>query len=304
MNSFKIIKAGVLSLIQDKGRFGFAHIGLTSSGVMDEYAYLWANKLLGNDKNTNVLELCFPGLSLEAQANTFISITGADLCLEINGEYKKPWQTYKINKGDILSFKKSLNGQRAYFCVKGGFILKKEFNSNSTTIKEKIGGIEGRALKKDDVLEFNSSSFNIKQRTKEEYIPRYEKTLELRVILSYQENEFSKDEKNKFFSSIFEVSPEANRMGIKLNGEKIIPNISGIISEGIAYGSIQIPPSGQPIILLKDRQTIGGYAKIATVFDIDCFKLSQAKAGTKITFKEILINEAQKELKDFYTNFN
>ena len=303
MSCFKIIKAGILSLVQDKGRFGFAHIGLTSSGVMDEYAYLWANKLLENDKNTNVLELCFSGLEMQSEANTYISITGADFSFEINGIYKKPWQTYKINKGDTLAFKKSINGQRAYFCVKGGFILEKEFNSNATTIKENIGGLEGRALKKDDLLEFPSSNFNIKQKVKTEYIPKYENTLELRVLLTYQENEFNKEEKDKFFSSTFEVSNEANRMGIKLNGAKIIPNISGIISEGIAYGSIQIPSSGQPIILLKDRQTIGGYAKIATVFDIDCFKLSQAKVGTKITFNEIDIEEAQKVLKDFYNSF-
>ena len=113
-----------------------------------------------------------------------------------------------------------------------------------------------------------------------------------------------KKEKEKFFSSEFSVSPESNRMGMKLNGEKITPKISGIISEGIAFGSIQIPSSGQPIILLKDRQTIGGYAKIGSVLAIDCFKLSQAKNNTKIRFEEIDIKSAQEKMKNFYLDFD
>ena len=304
MSGFEIINPGILTLIQDKGRFSYAHIGVTSSGCMDEYAYFWANKLLGNAKDCNVLEIAFPSFSVKASSDISISITGADLSLSINGKYSKPWSTYNIKKGDILKFCKSLKGVRAYLAVKGGFLLEKDFDSYSTTIKEGLGAIKGRALIKSDFLPYTPYNHNHKKVLKDKYIPSYDETLVLRVLLSYQKDEFEEKEKEKFFSSEFSVSPESNRMGMKLNGEKITPKISGIISEGIAFGSIQIPSSGQPIILLKDRQTIGGYAKIGSVLAIDCFKLSQAKNNTKIRFEEIDIKSAQEKMKNFYLDFD
>lgn len=303
MSGFEVIKPGILSLIQDKGRFGFMSIGVTTSGAIDEYAYLWANYLLANEANTNTLEIAFSGLTLKATANTSISITGADINFSINEQIKKPWRTYNIRKGDILKFSKNANGQRAYLAVKGGFLLDKEFGSNSTTLKESLGGIEGRALKKDDFLAFKESSYYSQRRVKEKYQPDYEKSITLRVLLGYQHENFSKDEKEKFFNSEFKVSKESNRMGIKLDGESIQANINGIISEGICFGAIQIPKDGRPIVLLKDRQTIGGYPKIGSVLGIDCFKLSQAKADTHIKFKEISKEEALYKTKDFYKQF-
>ena len=138
---------------------------------------------------------------------------------------------------------------------------------------------------------------------KSKYLPTYSDKLELRVVLSYQEDKFPKEQKDKFFSSSYEITNEFNRMGCKLKGEAIRCDIDGIVSEGISFGAIQIPSDGQPIILLKDRQTIGGYPKIGSVLGIDCFKLAQAKPKTQVLFKPISLQEAQELTRKFYSSF-
>jgi len=302
--SFEVIKAGIFTTLQDRGRFSFTHLGVTNSGLADEYSALAAQKLLDNKLNTNILEIAFPNLELKSTANTTLSITGAFCEFFINNELKKTWQLHKIKKGDILRVGKFLEGQRVYLAVKNGFDIPKEFGSNSTTIKESLGGIRGRQIKNGDTLLFTKNNENLRKRWHERYIPIYEKELTIRVILSYQEESFSKEEKEKFFNSIYTITPDFNRMACKLNGEAIKSSLNGVISEGIAFGSIQIPNDGQPIILLKERQTIGGYPKIGAVLSIDCFKLAQMKIGSKIRFEEIDIKEAQEKLKSFYSIFS
>lgn len=302
--SLEVINNPLFITIQDKGRYGYSHIGVTNSGVMDEYAYLFANKMLGNSLDTDILEIAFSNAIFKANENTQIAITGANCEFFINDILKECWQTFNIKKGDVIKIGKILDGNRVYLGVFGGFNIKKEFGSNSTTIKENLGGINGDKLKKGDVLPFKSYTAKYNKRLKKEFIPVYEDNLILRVILSYQHENFSKEEKKKFFSTIFRVTNEFNRMACKLSGESICCDINGIISEGISFGSIQIPNDGQPIVLLKDRQTIGGYPKIGSVLSIDCFKLSQAKANTKIRFEEISIEEGTRKVRDFYSSFS
>ena len=301
--SFKVIKSGVFTTLQDKGRFSFSHLGVTNSGVMDEYAALAANKLLENDLNTNVLEIAFPNLELESNANTIISITGAFCEFFINDKLKNNWQSHEIKKNDIIKVGKILQGQRVYIAVKNGFDIEKEFGSNSTTIKESLGGISGTLIKKGDILPFKEYLGFLFRRWHEKYLPTYEKELVLRVLLSYQEYSFKKEEKEKFFNSIYTINSDFNRMACKLEGECILSSLDGIISEAISFGSIQIPKNGKPIILLKERQTIGGYPKIGSVLSIDCFKLAQMKIGSKIKFEEIDIKTAQEKLRNFYSIF-
>uniref|UniRef100_UPI004048B35D 5-oxoprolinase subunit C family protein n=1 Tax=Aliarcobacter sp. TaxID=2321116 RepID=UPI004048B35D len=302
--SLEVINNPIFVTLQDNGRYGYANIGVTNSGVMDEYAYLVANKMLGNPLDTNILEISFSNVILKATKDTQIAITGAICELFINESLKKCWKTHTIKAGDIIKIGKILSGNRVYLGVHGGFNIKKEFGSNSTTIKENLGGLSGDKLKKDDILPFESFSTKYNQGLKKEYIPIYSEELTLRVVLSYQENNFSKEQKDKFFNEIYTITNDFNRMGCKLSGEPISCDINGIISEGIAFGSIQIPSDGQPIILLKDRQTIGGYPKIGAVLSIDCFKLSQAKVNTKIKFEEISNKEALAKVKDFYLSFS
>lgn len=300
--SLEVLNSPILSTIQDKGRFSYSNIGLCNSGVMDEYAYFIANIMLKNELNTNIIEISFSNVEFKIQEDTTICVTGAKCDFFIDGEKKDIWQTHNVRKGTILKIGKILGGLRVYLAVKNGFKIRKEFGSYSTTLKEKIGGINGDKLKKKDVLPYEKYFQNYNVRLKKEYIPSYPEILTLRVILSYQDDLFSEKEKNTFFTSIYEVSNDSNRMGVKLKGNKISCEIDGIISEGIAYGSIQIPSDGQPIILLKDRQTIGGYPKIGTVLSIDCFKLAQAKPNSKIKFVPLDLCEAQKKVKKFYSS--
>ncbi|RXK00225.1 urea amidolyase [Arcobacter sp. CECT 8986] len=302
--SIKILNSPMFATIQDKGRFGFSNIGVTTSGVMDEYAYLMANQLLENKKDENIIEVYYSNFNFIVNCNTQIAITGAYCEVYINKELKPTWQTYSLKKGDIVEVSKLLSGSIVYIAIKNGIKIPKEFGSYSTSIKENIGGVNGRLLKKGDILPIENITSFSKRKINSKYLPLYEDELELRVILSYQEKYFSKEQKDKFFSSIYTISNEFNRMACKLKGEKIDCTIDGIISEAISYGSIQIPKDGQPIILLKERQTIGGYPKIGAVLSIDCFKLAQLRPNMKVKFKQISLEKAQKKLKEFYNSFN
>ena len=300
--SLEIVNNPIFVTLQDKGRYGYSYIGVTNSGVMDEYAYLVANKMLGNPLDTNILEIAFSNVIFKANASTVISITGAICEFFINDIAKNCWQTHNIQKDDIIKIGKILNGNRVYLGVFGGFNIEKEFGSNSTTIKENLGGITGTRLKKGDILAFHKTKKINKKFLKKEFIQKYEDELTLRVLLSYQYENFSKEEIKKFFSSTYLVTKDFNRMGCKLQGNSIKCDINGIVSEGIAFGSIQIPKDGQPIVLLKERQTIGGYPKIGTVLNIDCFKLAQAKIGTKVRFQELSYENALEKSKKFYSS--
>ena len=302
--SLEIINAPIFATVQDKGRFSYTSIGVTNSGVMDEFSYEMANKLLGNNKEANTIEIAFSNVHFKVNAQTTLAITGASCEFFINDILKTTWQTHNIKAGDIIKVGKILEGTRVYLSVKDGFKIEKEFGSNSTTIKENLGGLDGDKLKKGQVLAFDSYLQAHNTRLKEKFIPKFTNELELRVLLSYQDDNFQQEQIDKFFSSTYTITNEFNRMGCKLSGEAISCDINGIISEGISFGAIQIPSDGQPIILLKDRQTIGGYPKIGSVLSIDCFKLAQAKPKCKITFKPIEIKEAQEKLKDFYLAFN
>lgn len=302
--SLELLNNPFFVTIQDIGRFSYSHVGVTNSGVMDEYAYFIANKLLKNQLDTNILEIGCSNVIFKVNKNTTISITGAFCEFFINDKPKELWQSYEVKKNDILKIGKIINGNWVYLAVSCGFNIEKEFGSNSTSIKENLGGLDGNRLKIGDILAFNKTEELNKTFLKKEFIPKYENELVLRVILSYQYKDFSKDEIEKFFSSDYFVTKDFNRMAFKLQGNKINCDIDGIISEAIAFGSIQIPKDGQPIVLLKEKQTIGGYPKIGTVINIDCFRLSQAKIGTKIKFQEISYNEALLKTKEFYSSFS
>jgi len=301
LSAFMVLKGGISSLIEDFGRYGLCDKGITNSGVMDEYAYMVLNSLLQNQPNTNCVEIKMGGFKLEARDSCTIAATGADAHFSINSVKQNIWRTHNIKKGDILEFEYAKNGVMIYFGVKGGFDIKKELGSNSTTLKEGIG----QNLKKGDLLRFSHNETQYYQSLlKEKFIPLYPKELEIRVVLGYQNSFFKSEEIENFFSKAYIVSRQFNRMGYRLEGEPIECDIGGIISEGISFGAIQIPKDGKPIILLKERQTIGGYPKIGSALPIDCFKLSQLKAGDRVKFKAIEIEEAQKKMKIFKKALN
>lgn len=297
MKGFKVLHGGIFSTIQDQGRFGYTHSGITHSGAMDQYAYRIGQKLL-NNQNGNAIEVMV-GLKLEVQVATTIAITGADLNFKINGILYPIWQTYYVKEGDILSFDKRISGQRAYLTVEGRFNVPKEYESYSTTLKEGFG----KKLQKEDILPYYEKQRADIKRLKNELIPKYNSPLTLRFLPSYQNNYFSKEEQKKLFDNEYEITIESNRMGAKLKGEAILTEKTNIISEGIAFGSVQIPKDGQPILLLNERQTIGGYPKIGTVLEIDCYKFSQCAIGQKVRFEEVEIDLTREKVINFHQLF-
>jgi len=283
-----VVKPGQLNLIQDFGRFGLSHLGITQGGPVDDYAYSWANHLLENPVNQSVVEITLGQVSFKVNHDCILAICGGDLNAKLDGLVVTNWSTFVARKGQELSFGLPKNGLRAYLAIKGGFIAPLTLGSSSTVIRDGLGGFEdGKSLAESQVLAFHDhpipsdyKSISLTFRFK----PDYNLPLKLRVIESYQSEAFSTDAKSTFYASEYQVDQNSNRMGYRLNGPKLESPEITMLSEGIALGSIQVPSDGQPIVLLNDRQTIGGYPKIGCVARIDLPRLAQAKPGQKVKF--------------------
>ncbi|KGJ89945.1 biotin-dependent carboxyltransferase family protein [Colwellia psychrerythraea] len=291
-----VTNAGVLSLIQDAGRYGAFNLGLTNGGPADPLAFYWANKLCGNALNTTSIEISLGGLELLAQVNCVIAVTGAAMPLTINGHKKLLWRSYLIKAGDKINLGYTSQGVRCYLAVAGGFDIKPSFGSTATVCRESVGGINGDKIVTDDLLPcqaIDKSRSQLKLLMLAEHgQPKYSNEVVLRTILSYQHQSFSAIGKRLFFSCQYHVSKHWDRMGYRLQGRAIKPALDGILSEGICYGAVQLPADGQPIILLNDRQTIGGYPKIGAVISQDCAKLSQLRQGDSVRFEPISMSQA------------
>ncbi len=305
MSDVTIIQPGMLALLQDAGRFGQHQIGLTTGGPIDPQAFAWANRLLANDANAVQIEASIGGLKLQINTDTQIAVTGADMPLLINGEAKPLWQTLNVRKGDVLTLGYSQQGCRTYIAVRGGFQVTPRFGSAATVVREGIGGLNGAALAAGDDLSVSKSQPLIEScMVPEASRPVYENTINLRVIPGYQEKTFSRTQQRLFFSSEYTVSNSCDRMGYRLAGQNIKSSIEGILSEGICLGAIQIPADGQPIVLMNDRQTIGGYPKIGSVLSLDLARLGQLTPGGKVRFEPITIDCAHNALCMAQSRFN
>ncbi len=300
-NFFKVLRSGINTTYQDGGRFGLQHFGIPASGCMDNESFLIANALLKNDEKKGVLEFAYQGPLLELiNGKAKIVITGnvifKIICENneiIDGECYRSYNLREGDKIDILATKESVYG---YFAIEGGFDLKNFFNSVSTLVKAKIGPNEGKKISTGDQIFFNKDSINKKNFST---VVLKKNTNLIRVIKGSQYDYFSKSSLKDFFSKDYKITNLTDRMGARLEGS-VIKNIisTNIRSEGIIKGAIQIPADGQPIILLTDHPTIGGYPKIAHVISADYDLLVQKKPGTSINFKCIELSEAEKIYKD------
>lgn len=292
----RVLKSGMLTTIQDMGRTGYQSQGFGVSGVMDVRSFKIANLLLDNPENEAVIEFTLIGPVLEFTSETIIAITGGDFEPMVN---KKPVPMYTaiyMQKGDVLEFKSAKTGSRGYIAFSSYLDIPVVMGSRSTNIKCGIGGYKGRKLLAGDYV-----GFRIKRR----YLPYYlsrkldinefnQDHITLRVVMGPQENLFTKEGIETFLKEEYTVTSEFDRMGCRLDGPFIAhKGKADIISEGIAFGAVQVPSHGKPIILLSDRQTTGGYAKIATVISVDIPKLVQRKSDHKIRFVAVTVEEAQ-----------
>lgn len=292
IRGFLVKQPGMLSLIQDAGRFGAFNIGLTNGGPIDSGAFQWANRLCANELNTTALEVSIGGLALIAQLDTTIAITGANMPLTINGQVKELWRSHSVKAGDEIELGYATEGFRSYLAIAGGFIIPSRFGSTATVCRERIGGLTGDKLNVGDILPCISHLRKHDLMLPENYRPKFTPEVILHTVLSYQQQYFSSHQQRLFFSSEYTVSKSFDRMGYRLEGQKITCDIDGILSEGICHGAVQIPADGQPIVLLNDRQTIGGYPKIGAVSSVDTCKLGQLSQGCKVHFEPISMEQA------------
>lgn len=300
-----IVKSpGFLSTIQDMGRRGYQQYGVPAAGAMDAYALRVANILVKNPESEGCLEITLLGPHLEILEDSLIAITGADLGVKHNEREAPLWESFWVCKGDILQFTKVKYGCRAYLAVAGGFDLPVIMGSKSTYVRGKLGGLEGRQLKKGDELKRGQPGIelnkNVGYRIPPEYQLKPDNPVVVRVVLGPQDDAFTKEGIAAFLTSEYTVTNEADRMGYRLEGPKIQhQNGPDIVSDGIAMGAVQVPGHGSPIIMMADRQTTGGYTKIGTVITPDLWKIAQAKPGDKMSFQAIPVEEANRVYREY-----
>lgn len=292
---FKIIKPGISTTFQDFGRTGYEAYGIPVSGAMDKYSLQIGNLLVGNRKDEAALEVIMGGLELHVLATHTIAITGGDLDARLNGVSVPLWKSFQVNKGDRLILLGPKKGMVAYICVAAGYKIEKSLGSKSTYIKANIG----HNLSRNDILYANESNAYVKQSNiglKKEYLPSFAEK-EIHVIIGPDYNKFAN--KDILFSQPY-ILKQYSRMGMILEGREPLryEEKSDIVSASVPLGTIQIPANGQPIVLMNDRQTTGGYGMIAIVSTVDSRKIAQMAPGTKLRFKEISIEEGQRQIRE------
>lgn len=291
-----VVQAGILSLLQDSGRRGQHRLGLSNGGPLDGEAFHYCNRLLQNSPGRTAIEISIGGLQLKAQVNTYLCLTGAAMPLSINNEERALWEVHPVAAGDIIDIGFARSGCRSYLGVAEGFTIEPSFGSTATVVRENIGGLRGESLHAGDQLPCATVTMRKRYYLPEMDQPRYQHTLTVRVIPGYQQRQFSRTEQRRFFGSTYRVSERCDRMGYRLDGPAIKCEIEGMLSEGICYGAIQLPPDGQPIVLLNDRQTIGGYPKIGAALSLDAARLTQLTPGSSVHFAPISLHTAHRAL--------
>ena len=285
-----------MTTVQDLGRYGYQSQGFSVAGVMDVRSFKIANLLLDNPENEAVLEITLIGPTLEFTSATIIAITGGDFQPTINGEPAPMYTALYMNKGDVLKFGSARTGSRGYIAFSSYLDIPVVMGSRCTNLKSGLGGFKGRKLEADDYI-----GFRIKRRYLPFFLSRkldmdeFDQTeATLRVVMGPQDGMFSKQGIQTFLGSEYTVTNEFDRMGCRIEREPIEHVGDGNINtDGISVGSIQVPTNGKPIIMLSDRQSTGGYAKIGTVISVDLAKIAQAQPGQKVRFVNVSLDLAQ-----------
>ena len=292
----KIKTGGFLTTIQDMGRFGYQETGMSVSGVMDTRSASLANILVGNDENEGVIEVTLMGPTMEFTADNIIAVTGGDLGAKLDGNLLPRYEAVLVKAGQTLSFTGLKSGARAFIAFAGGLAVPAVMGSKSTNLKSKIGGFEGRKLEKDDEIGFAAPKTSLPNMDKRKLsIPDFSaKEHDLRVVLGPQDDCFPQSSIDTFFNNVYTIGNEYDRMGCRMQGPVIKHKVGGdIITDGISFGAVQVPSHGNPIVMMADHQTTGGYTKIANVISVDLPVLAQCMPGHKIHFRWVSIEEAQ-----------
>jgi len=292
--SLLIRKPGILTTIQDLGRSGSRRFGINPNGVMDAVAARTINIALGNDENEAVLEMHFPAAEIEFTHDTFFAIGGAEFAAELDGRAISNWQTLTGQKGGILKFREKINGNRTYLAVKGGFDLDPWLDSKSTNLAAGVGGFSGRALLAGDKFLCSSSQGGSSIWIARSLLPRYSRFPTLRIVPGGEFELLSAISERSLLNEMFAVTRDSNRMGYRLAGNAIhLLHNKEVVSSATAFGTIQLLPDGQMVILMADHQTSGGYPRIGNVISADLPVAAQLGPNDRIGFKLVDIGEAE-----------
>jgi len=285
-----------LCLLQDAGRFGVRHLGVTQGGALDWVSMSWANKLLNNPLDAAVIEITLGGLTLIAESDCCLALAGADLGAMLDDRPMAPWRSFFVRKGQQLRFTQPVSGARAYVAAPGGFAAVDVLGSCATVGREGLGGLDGsgKALAEGDQLTYSGASFEL-HALPDHLIPDFSDHRPLDVVLGAQIGQFSGLSLFDAFNNDWTLDSRADRMGMRLLGPELVYQGKPMISEGIPLGAIQVPPDGQPIVLLNDRQTIGGYPRLGALTPLSLARLAQKLPGSVVRMRAVVQEMAHRE---------
>ncbi|WP_435035415.1 biotin-dependent carboxyltransferase family protein [Pseudomonas neuropathica] len=293
MSRLTIEASTPLCLLQDAGRFGVRHLGVTQGGAADWCSMSWANWLLGNGLDVPVIEITLGGFAVVAEDDCLLALAGADLGAQIDGQPLAPWRSFKLGKGQKLLFTQPLLGARAYLAAPGGFEAPKVLGSSATVVREEFGGLDGLGvpLVKGATLSYRGESLLLRE-VPLALRPDLQSNAPLDLVLGAQIGQFSGQSLFDVFNTAWTLDSRADRMGIRLLGSVLHYQGQPMISEGIPLGAVQVPPDGQPIVLLNDRQTIGGYPRLGALTPLALARLAQRLPGDKVCFTPVMQERA------------
>jgi biotin-dependent carboxylase-like uncharacterized protein len=312
---WEVIEGGLLTTVQDLGRPGYYAMGVSPSGAFDAFSLKVGNLLLRNELGEAGLEVLLPGLRMKALSEMAIAITGGDLSPTLNGQPVQMWRVIGVHRGDILHLSQLKTGCRAYIAISGGIDVPLVFGSKSTLLHGKLGGYEGRSLKKGDLVNLGRKGASPSELEGRKAAPplvrQFGKTFQINVVRGLEDFLFTPESIEIFFSAEWKVSPKANRLGVRYRGPRLSfkprsqavdheagSDPSNILDDLIPTGGIQVPAGLEPTILCVDGPSTGGYAKIGTVISSSISWIGQSKPGDSTFFKEVSLDEAYRILKE------
>ncbi len=304
MSRLTIEASTPLCLLQDAGRFGVRHLGVTQGGAADWNSMSWANWLLGNGLDVPVIEITLGGFALIAEEDCLLALAGADLGAQVDGQPLAPWRSFKLVKGQKLQFTQPLLGARAYLAAPGGFDAPKVLSSSATVVREELGGLDGMGLSlaKGSTLSYHGESLCVRE-VPVALRPDLKSNAPLDLVLGAQIGQFSGQSLFDAFNSAWTLDSRADRMGIRLLGKALEYQGLPMISEGIPLGAVQVPPDGQPIVLLNDRQTIGGYPRLGALTPLALARLAQCLPGAQVRLRPVVQDVAHREHIEYLQRF-
>jgi biotin-dependent carboxylase-like uncharacterized protein len=300
LNAIEVQEPGLLTTVQDLGREGFGPMGVSPSGAADAVGLRLGNRIVGNDENAAALEMTLTGGAFRFTHDAAITLTGSDFGAMLDGAPIAMWQSIQARAGAILRLGATRSAARCYLCVQGGIAVEPLLGSASTHLLSGRGGLEGRPLRRGDVLRIGPASAPFcKRRADASALQALAPRKLLRVTPGPQADCFTEAAQRAFYTSAYRVAENSNRMGLRLEGAAVAPTPAReLLTEGVSLGAIQVPPGGQPIILFVEQQTTGGYPKIANVIAADLHSVGQLRPRDEIRFERVEFPAAQSLLRE------